>query len=441
MGEVDPAFIQDPQHRPKLSIIQPEHIPVIDLSPITNNTVSDPSSIEGLVKEIGNACKEWGFFQPYLRESWFSKSLSYLQSTSESSLAKVMGEVDPAFIQDPQHRPKFSTIQPEDIPVIDLSPITNHTLSDSSSIENLVKEIGSACKEWGFFQVTNHGVPLTLRQNIEIASRLFFAQSLEEKRKVSKSENNTLGYHDTEHTKNIRDWKEVFDFLARDPTFIPLTSDEHDDRLTQLTNQSPEYPPNFRVIIQEYIQEMEKLCFKLLELIALSLGIEANRFEEFFIKNQTSSIRLNHYPPCPYPGLALGVGRHKDPGALTILAQDEVGGLEVKRKADQEWIGVKPTLDAYIINVGDIIQVWSNDAYESVEHRVVVNSEKERFSIPFFFYPAHETEVKPLEELINEQNPSKYRPYKWGKFITHRKNTNFKNQNVENIQIYHYKLA
>ncbi|KAK7252069.1 hypothetical protein RIF29_35777 [Crotalaria pallida] len=112
-----------------------------------------------------------------------------------------------------------------------------------------------------------------------------------------------------------------------------------------------------RVIIQEYIKEVEKLAYKLLELIALSLGLEAKRFEEFFIKDQTSSIRLNHYPACPYPHLALGVGRHKDPGALTILAQDEVGGLEVKRKADQEWIRVKPTPDAYIINVADIIQV------------------------------------------------------------------------------------
>ena len=112
-----------------------------------------------------------------------------------------------------------------------------------------------------------------------------------------------------------------------------------------------------RVVTQEYIQEMEKLSFKILELIALSLGLEAKRFEEFFIKDQTSFIRLNHYPPCPYPDLALGVGRHKDPGALTILAQDEVGGLEVRRKADQEWIRVKPTPDAYIINIGDTVQV------------------------------------------------------------------------------------
>ncbi|CAJ1939369.1 unnamed protein product [Sphenostylis stenocarpa] len=352
-----------------------------------------------------------------------------------------MAEVDTAFFPESKDMPKLSPIQVEGIPIIDLSPMTSQTVSDSSSIEGLVKEIGSACKEWGFFQVINHGVPLTLRQNIEKASKMFFSQTLEEKRKVSRDERCPMGYYDTEHTKNVRDWKEVFDFLAKDPTLVPLTSDEHDDRLTQWTNPSPPYPPHFKDILEEYVGEMKKLSFKLMELIALSLGLEANKFEEFFMKDETSSIRLNHYPPCPYPHLALGVGRHTDPGALTILAQDEVEGLEVKRRADDEWISVKPIPDAYIINLGDIVQVWSNDAYESVEHRVVVNSEKERFSFPFFFFPAHETEVRPLEELINGQSPSKYRPYKWGKYIVHRHNTNFKKQNVENIQIHHYKIA
>lgn len=94
-----------------------------------------------------------------------------------------------------------------------------------------------------------------------------------------------------------------------------------------------------------------------MELIALSLDLPENRFNIFFEEQSTTFIRLNHYPPCPVPHLALGVGRHKDAGALTILAQDDVGGLEVKRKIDGEWIRVKPIPDSYIINVGDIIQV------------------------------------------------------------------------------------
>lgn len=269
-----------------------------------------------------------------------------------------MGEVvDSAFIQDIEHRPKLSIIKAEGIPVIDLSPITHQTVPDPSAIEGLVKEIGAACKEWGFFQVTNHSVPLSLKQKIDKASREFFAQSLEEKRKIYREETNSTGYYDTEHTKNVRDWKEVLDFQARDPTLVHVTYDEHDDRVTQWTNKFPHCPPNFRALVEEYIQEMEKLAFMLMELIALSLGLEAKRFEEFFIKDQTSYLRFNHYPPCPCPDLALGVGRHKDSGALTILGQDEVAGLEVKNKANQQWVRVEPSPDAYIINVGDIIQV------------------------------------------------------------------------------------
>lgn len=112
-----------------------------------------------------------------------------------------------------------------------------------------------------------------------------------------------------------------------------------------------------REACEEYVKDVQKLSYKLLELIALSLNLPANRFEAFFSKGQTSFIRLNHYPPCPAPDLALGVGRHKDAIALTILTQDDVGGLEVKRKTDGEWIFVKPTPNTFIINVGDMIQV------------------------------------------------------------------------------------
>ncbi|KAG8362978.1 hypothetical protein BUALT_Bualt15G0032600 [Buddleja alternifolia] len=184
---------------------------------------------------------------------------------------------------------------------------------------------------------------------------------------------------------------------------------------------------------------MRKLTYKLLGLIALSLGLGKDRLNGF-IKDQTSFMRLNYYPACPAPELALGLGRHKDAGALTILAQDDVGGLEVKRKCDGEWIFVKPTPDAYIVNVGDLIQVWSNNKYESVEHRVTVNAEKERFSIPFFINPSHNVWVEPLEELINEQNPAKYKGYSWGKFYATRKLSNFKKLTTENIQVHHFKL-
>jgi len=109
---------------------------------------------------------------------------------------------------------------------------------------------------------------------------------------------------------------------------------------------------------------VEKLAYKLMELVAMSLGLVPNKFRSYFTHN-TSNIRLNHYPPCPYPHLALGLGHHKDSGVLTVLAQDEVGGLEVRRKSDGEWIRVKPIFNSFIINVGDMIQVSNLSSFFS----------------------------------------------------------------------------
>ncbi|MCD9560446.1 hypothetical protein HAX54_019128 [Datura stramonium] len=133
-------------------------------------------------------------------------------------------------------------------------------------------------------------------------------------------------------------------------------------------------------------------------------------------KDQTSFIRLNHYPPCPIPHLALGVGRHKDAGGLTILAQDDIGGLEVQEgKTDGEWIRVKPTPDAYIIKCWkDTIQVWSNDEYESVEHRVVVNPERKRFSNSILLQSIALYLIEPWRSWANEKNPAKSKAYNWG---------------------------
>lgn len=111
-----------------------------------------------------------------------------------------------------------------------------------------------------------------------------------------------------------------------------------------------------RELCEDYAREVEKLAYKLLELISLSLGLSADRLQGYF-KEQTTFLRFNYYPPCPYPELALGVGPHKDGGALTVLAQDDVGGLQIRRKSDGKWIPVKPIQDAYIINIGDATQV------------------------------------------------------------------------------------
>ncbi|KAK9676370.1 hypothetical protein RND81_11G072800 [Saponaria officinalis] len=353
-----------------------------------------------------------------------------------------MGEVDAAFIQALEHRPKPTITEADAIPTIDLSSVSSlDHISDAPAVgdvASLIAEIGDACQKWGFFQVVHHGVPLDKLEKLELAAREFFGLSIEEKRKVSRDEVSPMGYYDTEHTKNVRDWKEVFDFTVRDATVFSVSPDE--PQAKEVVNRWPEHPSELREVAQDYAKAVEKLGFKILELIALSLGLAEDSLDEYF-KDHVSFIRLNHYPSCPSPHLALGVGRHKDAGALTILHQDNVGGLQVRRKSDDEWVSVKPTPGAYIINVGDIIQVWSNDKYESVEHRVMVNSNKDRLSIPYFFNPAHYVMVKPLQGLISDRNPAKYREYNWGEFFATRKKSNFKKLHVENIQISHFKIT
>lgn len=163
-----------------------------------------------------------------------------------------MGKIDPipAFVHAPEHRPKSSAIIAEGIPLIDLCPI-NYQDEDTTppgSIEGLVKEIGSACKEWGFFQVINHKVPLDKRERIEEAARKFFALGLEEKLEVRRDAINVLGYFEAEHTKNVRDWKEIYDFNVQQPTFIPPSVEPHDKQNVQFQwdNRWPQNPPQFR---------------------------------------------------------------------------------------------------------------------------------------------------------------------------------------------------
>jgi len=162
-----------------------------------------------------------------------------------------MGEIDFAFVQAPEHRPKSSVIVAEGIPLIDLSPINYQTEEDTipvSCIQDLVQEIGSACKEWGFFQVINHKVPLDKRQRIEEAARKFFSLDLEEKLKVRRDAVNVLGYFEAEHTKNVRDWKEIYDFNVQEPTFIPplLPHDDEQSFQFQWDNRWPHNPPDFK---------------------------------------------------------------------------------------------------------------------------------------------------------------------------------------------------
>ncbi|XP_066386675.1 jasmonate-induced oxygenase 2-like isoform X2 [Miscanthus floridulus] len=343
--------------------------------------------------------------------------------------------MDQAFVQAPEHGPKPTVTESTGIPIIDLSPLTADGAGGddtAAAVDALAGEVGAASRDWGFFVVVGHGMAAETVARATAAQRAFFALPPERKAAVRRTEAEPLGYYESEHTKNVRDWKEVFDLVAREPPAPPPAAVA--DGEVVYANKWPEDLPGFREALEEYTNALEELALKLLELLARSLNLRPDRLHGFF-KEHTTFFRLNHYPPCPRPEVVLGVGRHKDPGALTILYQDDVGGLDVRRRSDGEWVRVKCVPNSFVINVGDTMQVWSNDRYESAEHRVSVNSEKERFSMPYFFNPARDAIVEPLEELVSEENPPRYSAYSWGDYFSTKLNGNFKRLDVDNLQI------
>ncbi|GLJ49001.1 hypothetical protein SUGI_1033770 [Cryptomeria japonica] len=336
-----------------------------------------------------------------------------------------------SFIQSEEHRPnaKRFLASPDDnlkIPVIDL---------EKSSAE----EVGKACREWGFFYLINHGVPDHVIRRLQSTQADFFALPLEEKRRISRDAENPMGYFNSEHTKNVKDWKEVFDFAPRDELELPISVDPNDPTTKIVKNRWPDSLPEFREACLEYAQAAMEVLFRVLELISRSLGLPDNRLNEFF-KDDMSIARLNSYPECPKPELALGIGRHKDVGALTLLYQDEVGGLEVRCKENGQWVPAPPMPNSFVLNVADCVQVLTNDIYESIEHRAVVNDNRRRLSVPFFLIPSHYAMIKPLDEFVSEENPPKFREFNWGKFTKQRMREGLKNSGVADVQIDNFRI-
>ncbi|KAM7499379.1 hypothetical protein LguiA_023793 [Lonicera macranthoides] len=152
------------------------------------------------------------------------------------------------------------------------------------------------------------------------------------------------------------------------------------------------------------------MCGVLMKVLSLNLGLGEEYLQHAFGgDNIGACLRVNFYPKCPQPDLTLGLSPHSDPGGMTILLPDQhVLGLQV-RKLDN-WITVKPAPHAFIVNIGDQIQVVSNASYKSVEHRVVVNSTEERLSLAFFYNPKSDLLIEPAKKLVTAEKPALYSP-------------------------------
>lgn len=316
----------------------------------------------------------------------------------------------------------------ENIPVINIEK-----LEDPETLSAL----DQACRDWGFFQVVNHGISTDILADLQQKMHEFFIMPKEAKQTIARTSGNPWGFFDAELTKNTPDWKEVFDY---GPAEVASNGTE-----PLLIPQWPRFVPGFKSAVLAYYQACERLAFDLLAAIASNLDMPAKSLAGSFEPRHTSFVRLNYYPVCPQPAspsttLApengyLGVNHHTDAGALTLLHQVDEPGLEVFR--NDAWHLVELDPEALVINIGDIVQVWSNDRYQAALHRVRANSEKARHSAPFFLNPAYDANYAPLCTTVDADHPPRYRSINWGEFRGLRTDGDYADQGEE-VQISHY---
>jgi isopenicillin N synthase-like dioxygenase len=316
------------------------------------------------------------------------------------------------------------------VPVIEFS-----RFADGGTDAAAVREIDRACRESGFFYLQGHGIDRAALDEVWAQARWFFSLPPEARQRVARSETNSRGYYDRELTKNVRDMKEVFDF-GHVPA--PDLLDDHPDNHTQDGwNQWPDAPggARFKAVMTGYFEQLSRVALRLLEVLTENLGASADALTADFYPAHSSFLRLNYYPvkdPLSATENAvrksaesghMGVHHHTDAGALTLLLQDEVGGLEILH--GDSWWPVPPIPGTLVVNIGDIVQVWSNDQYQAPLHRVVASKTRDRYSLPFFFNPVYEANYAPLPETTGTREPPHYRPINWGHFRHERQHGDY----------------
>jgi isopenicillin N synthase-like dioxygenase len=289
--------------------------------------------------------------------------------------------------------PEFS-----DVPVIDVAPLVNQTEKRARAAE----QIGTACRECGFFYAVNHGVEESLCRDLEALSRQFFAQSESQKMQIAMSRGGRAwrGYFPVgrELTSGKPDRKEGLYFGTELPADHPAV---RSGRPLHGPNLFPSIP-GFRETVLRYLDSLTRLGHSLMSGISLGLGLDEEYFRQRYFSDPLILFRIFNYPHANASErgqTAWGVGEHTDYGLLTILRQDDTGGLQVKSRS--RWIDAPPIPGSFLCNIGDMLERLTRGIYRSTPHRVLNTSQRDRLSFPFFFDPGFDARMLPVEGLVN----------------------------------------
>ncbi|XP_059644937.1 feruloyl CoA ortho-hydroxylase F6H1-3-like [Cornus florida] len=286
----------------------------------------------------------------------------------------------------------------ESIPVIDMSNWDDPKVAES---------ICDAAEKWGFFQIVNHGVPLEVLEDVKKATHEFFGLPAEEKIKYSKGQSLTnnvrFGTSFSPVAEKALEWKD----------YLSLFYVSEDDA-------SAFWPPGCKDQALEFMKRSEFVIRRLLEALMNRLNVkEIDQTKEFLLMG-SKRINLNYYPKCPNPELTVGIGRHSDVSTLTVLLQDNIGGLYVRKMdGDVSWIHVPPVNGSLVINIGDALQIMSNGRYKSIEHRVIANGSNTRISIPIFVNPRPGDVIGPLPEVLESGEKPIYKEVLCSDYVKH----------------------
>ncbi|KYC38953.1 iron oxidase [Scytonema hofmannii PCC 7110] len=281
------------------------------------------------------------------------------------------------------------------VPIIDVSALVSGT-GDKYTVAT---QIGQACRECGFFYIIGHGVDEGLQQRLEHFSRQFFEQDVETKLEIGMNVGGRAwrGYFPVggELTSGKPDLKEGIYFGAELEENHPLV---RANTPMHGRNLFPSSVPQLGKTVLEYMEAMTKLGHRLMAGIALSLELEESYFSDRYTTDPLILFRIFNYPPNPSLSeekRQWGVGEHTDYGVLTILKQDNAGGLQVRSKSG--WVDAPPIPGSFVCNIGDMLDRMTRGLYRSTPHRVLNLSGRDRLSFPFFFDPNFNVEVKPIE--------------------------------------------
>ncbi|KAL6647243.1 hypothetical protein ACP70R_014680 [Stipagrostis hirtigluma subsp. patula] len=276
------------------------------------------------------------------------------------------------------------------LPLIDLAGLQHGGEEDPAAAERCRAAIVRAAAEWGFFQVTGHGVPRALLDELHEAQVGVFRRPFE--RKVREP---LLGFSPESYRWGTPTATSLEQLSWSEAYHIPITPAAEPEAAAGGGDKT-------RLVIEEVSTAMSQLAQRLARILmgGLQLNDDAggDGDDEDMVMTRactrsTCFLRLNRYPPCGAASGAFGLCPHTDSDFLTILHQDGVGGLQLLNSG--RWLAVKPNPGALIVNVGDLLQAWSNDLYRSVEHRVMASADQERFSVAFFLCPAYDTVIRP----------------------------------------------